>query len=71
MDVFLFTHVFELLRPYGDTHFTKVGFFQEEHIGSGLAYATADAEGYIVVHDRLMVGKFEEIESVAHFQLRL
>ncbi len=55
MYVLLRTYVFEYFWPYGDTDLSKKRRPKQVHIGSRLADASADAQRYLVIEDRLMV----------------
>src|SRR5512139_4013872 len=69
MNVLLPAHVLENFGPDRHTHFSEMGFLEEKHEGAGLTDASSDAQGDVVVNDRLVVGELEPIELAGDFQL--
>jgi len=69
VDVLLFAHIFEDFWPDGCADLADMGLFQQEHKGSGLAYAAADTKWNLVVNNGLMVWELQKIELAGHLQL--
>jgi len=62
-------HILKHFRPDGCGDFADVGFFENEHKGSRLAYATTNAEWDVAVDDGFVVREVQEVELSRHFEL--
>jgi hypothetical protein len=69
MDVPLLTHVFEHFWPHSDADLSQMRLLEEKHQGSGLTNTPPDAEWDFIIDNRLVIGKFEEVQLAGHFQL--